>query len=328
MSVLCLEFKPQKESNLAPERFLYLIFGIFLVKPKCLPDFQPVCSVLIIRQFLLQMSNTSSPDNVLQVIMWVVYNFKRWGINMLAQSLMFLVLFMVYCFALLPLSSEISDDIWTYSSVSYQWSDWSLSRSSVRDYSLTYQQTEGKWWWNVTFCLWSLSRSSVRDYSLTYQQTGEWWWNVTFCLCSETYNRLRNAIPYIYAPRQLACLWKAIFYDYTRRLLNPLLNIIPHVLSPLDPLRHVTSHDHPTYCCIQPEMLRVSVCVYTSRQNHITYMVHSWTIHYEILRRACSTYGEKWNACSVLVGKSEGKRPLGRRNRWEDNIKIDLREIV
>jgi hypothetical protein len=30
----------------------------------------------------------------------------------------------------------------------------------------------------------------------------------------------------------------------------------------------------------------------------------------------------------VLVGRSEGKRPLGRpRCRWEDNIKLDLREI-
>jgi hypothetical protein len=30
----------------------------------------------------------------------------------------------------------------------------------------------------------------------------------------------------------------------------------------------------------------------------------------------------------VLVGKPEGKRPLERpRNRWEDNIKLDLREI-
>jgi hypothetical protein len=30
----------------------------------------------------------------------------------------------------------------------------------------------------------------------------------------------------------------------------------------------------------------------------------------------------------VLVGRPEGKRPLGRlRRRWEDNIKLDLREI-
>jgi hypothetical protein len=36
--------------------------------------------------------------------------------------------------------------------------------------------------------------------------------------------------------------------------------------------------------------------------------------------------GEKRNAYRILVGKPEGKRPLGRpRCRWEDNIKIDLR---
>jgi hypothetical protein len=34
----------------------------------------------------------------------------------------------------------------------------------------------------------------------------------------------------------------------------------------------------------------------------------------------------KW-ACRILVGKPEGRRPLGRsRRRWEDNIKMDLRE--
>jgi hypothetical protein len=44
--------------------------------------------------------------------------------------------------------------------------------------------------------------------------------------------------------------------------------------------------------------------------------------------RACSTHGEKRNAYRILVGKSEGKRQLGRpRRRWEDNIKMDLREI-
>jgi len=32
--------------------------------------------------------------------------------------------------------------------------------------------------------------------------------------------------------------------------------------------------------------------------------------------------------CRVLVGKPEGKRPLGRpRRRWEDNIKIDFQEV-
>jgi hypothetical protein len=34
------------------------------------------------------------------------------------------------------------------------------------------------------------------------------------------------------------------------------------------------------------------------------------------------------NAYKILVGKPEGKRPLGRpRCRWVDNIKMDLREI-
>jgi hypothetical protein len=38
--------------------------------------------------------------------------------------------------------------------------------------------------------------------------------------------------------------------------------------------------------------------------------------------------GEKRYAYRILVGKPEGKRPLGRpRRRWVDNIKIDLREI-
>jgi hypothetical protein len=38
--------------------------------------------------------------------------------------------------------------------------------------------------------------------------------------------------------------------------------------------------------------------------------------------------GEKRNAYRILVGKPEGKRPLGRpRRSWVDNIKIDLREI-
>jgi hypothetical protein len=38
--------------------------------------------------------------------------------------------------------------------------------------------------------------------------------------------------------------------------------------------------------------------------------------------------GEGRGVYSVLVGKPEGKRPLGRpRRRWEENIKLDLREI-
>jgi len=38
--------------------------------------------------------------------------------------------------------------------------------------------------------------------------------------------------------------------------------------------------------------------------------------------------GEGREMYRVLVGKSEGKRPLGRpRRRWEDNIIMDLQEV-
>jgi len=43
---------------------------------------------------------------------------------------------------------------------------------------------------------------------------------------------------------------------------------------------------------------------------------------------AYSTYGERRGEYRVLVGKSDGKRPLGRPRRgWEDNIKLDLQEV-
>jgi hypothetical protein len=42
----------------------------------------------------------------------------------------------------------------------------------------------------------------------------------------------------------------------------------------------------------------------------------------------CSADGDERGVYRVLVGKPEGKRPLGRpRRRWEDNIKMDLQEV-
>jgi len=46
-----------------------------------------------------------------------------------------------------------------------------------------------------------------------------------------------------------------------------------------------------------------------------------WTGHVERI-------GKTRGVCRVVVGKPEGKRPLGRhRHRWEDNIKPDLQEV-
>jgi len=46
-----------------------------------------------------------------------------------------------------------------------------------------------------------------------------------------------------------------------------------------------------------------------------------WVVH-------VARIGEMRNERNILVRKPEGKRPLGkRRRRWEDNIRMDLREI-
>jgi len=38
--------------------------------------------------------------------------------------------------------------------------------------------------------------------------------------------------------------------------------------------------------------------------------------------------GEERGVCRVLVGKLEGRRPLGRpRRRWVDSIRVDLQEV-
>jgi hypothetical protein len=45
-------------------------------------------------------------------------------------------------------------------------------------------------------------------------------------------------------------------------------------------------------------------------------------------RMRWASYVARMGRGRVLVGRLEGKRPLGRpRRRWEDNIKMDLREI-
>jgi hypothetical protein len=46
-----------------------------------------------------------------------------------------------------------------------------------------------------------------------------------------------------------------------------------------------------------------------------------WAVH-------VARMGEVMGAYNILVGRPEGRRPVGRpRHRWEDNIKMDLRKI-
>jgi hypothetical protein len=52
------------------------------------------------------------------------------------------------------------------------------------------------------------------------------------------------------------------------------------------------------------------------------------TIEKNEMHVACSAYGGEDRCIKGLVGKVEGKRPLGRlRRRCEENIKMDLQEV-
>ena len=55
-----------------------------------------------------------------------------------------------------------------------------------------------------------------------------------------------------------------------------------------------------------------------------------WVIKLRIMRRAgrVTRMGERRGVYRVLLGKTGGKRPLGRpRLRWEENIQIDLQKV-
>jgi hypothetical protein len=55
---------------------------------------------------------------------------------------------------------------------------------------------------------------------------------------------------------------------------------------------------------------------------HVKLRIMRWVGH-------VARMGEERKVYKVLVGKPKGKRPLGRpRHRWEDGIRMDLREIV
>jgi hypothetical protein len=58
---------------------------------------------------------------------------------------------------------------------------------------------------------------------------------------------------------------------------------------------------------------------------NIIRMIESWWMRWT---GYAARMGETGNAYRILVGKAEGKRPLGRpRRKWVDYIRIDLREM-
>jgi hypothetical protein len=73
------------------------------------------------------------------------------------------------------------------------------------------------------------------------------------------------------------------------------------------------------YCCVLDRVYRA---VAWQRVDQIRYNIllkyMNDQIKWDEMGRTCNTDGEKMTACSVLVGKPEGKRPLGRtRRRWD-----------
>ena len=62
--------------------------------------------------------------------------------------------------------------------------------------------------------------------------------------------------------------------------------------------------------------------------HHLTQYCAGDKIEKDEMGWACGAYGRGEGVYRVLVGKPEGRRPLGRpRCRWADNIRMDLQEV-
>ncbi|KAJ4432674.1 hypothetical protein ANN_21297 [Periplaneta americana] len=80
---------------------------------------------------------------------------------------------------------------------------------------------------------------------------------------------------------------------------------------------------------MKPLLVKVVKCMVDEKLQTCPYQITLRIIDPESIKRwHVARKGESRNAYRVLVGRPEGKRPLGRpRRRWEDNIKMDLREV-
>ncbi|KAJ4435096.1 hypothetical protein ANN_23671 [Periplaneta americana] len=114
-------------------------------------------------------------------------------------------------------------------------------------------------------------------------------------------------------------------------------------------LNQVTCPDqesNPGHLVSRPDALTVTPQIWMAKRDEVTgewRKLHNAELHAlysspDVIRNIKSRrlrwtghvagMGESRNAHSVLVGRPEGKRSLGKpRRRWEDNIKMDLREV-
>ena len=72
--------------------------------------------------------------------------------------------------------------------------------------------------------------------------------------------------------------------------------------------------------------------LYSDAKNSFLKSVQALQAHHTCFAFYCfshsSIMGERRGVYRILMGKPEGKRPLGRpRHRWEDNIKMNIQEV-
>ena len=83
------------------------------------------------------------------------------------------------------------------------------------------------------------------------------------------------------------------------------------------------------------ELLNVLLICISVSFLQITNLTHNFFTYISVLKSRrmrwaghVARMGEERGVCRVLVGKPEGKRPLGiPRRRWVDNIRMDLQEV-
>ena len=83
----------------------------------------------------------------------------------------------------------------------------------------------------------------------------------------------------------------------------------------------------PVACCIRDTFVVYCTSIIMTFVTLFVYETLLTIISHPSLKSS-ARMGQERGVYRVLVGKPEGKRPLGRpRHRWEDNIKIDLQEV-